>query len=100
FALLWEISSTGSNATLTGVLLALYIFSTTFLFVSVSWSKFAHMFYKPVMAYQRRVEEADGSSNLPPPAAPRQAEPRQIDPRQIDPRQADPRQADPRQEGA
>ncbi len=68
FALLWEISTTGSNATLTGVLLALYIFSTTFLFVSVPWSKFAHMFYKPVMAYQRRLEEADGSSNLPPPA--------------------------------
>jgi hypothetical protein len=68
FALLWEISTGGSNATLTGVLLALYIFATTFLFVSVPWSKFAHMFYKPVMAYQRRLEEADGSSNLPSPA--------------------------------
>jgi hypothetical protein len=72
FALLWEVSATSSNTTLTDVLLALYIFSSTFLFVSVPWSKFAHMFYKPVMAYQRRIEDADGSSNLPPPANPRQ----------------------------
>ena len=82
FALLWELSKSGSNATLTGVLLALYIFSSTFLFVSVPWSKFAHMFYKPVMAYQRRVEEADGSSNLPPPADPSQTVNLQADPRQ------------------
>lgn len=68
FALLWQLAKTTEHTTLTGVLLALYVFSTTFLFVSVPWSKFAHMFYKPVMAYQRRVEEADGSSSLPPPA--------------------------------
>ena len=33
------------------------------------WSKFAHMFYKPAAAYQRRLAEADGSRDgLPPPA--------------------------------
>lgn len=49
------------------ILFALYIFFTTLLFVSVPWSKFAHMFYKPVAAFQRRVEAADGSSDLPRP---------------------------------
>jgi len=82
FALLWEISKSGSNATLTGILLALYLFASTFLFVSVPWSKFAHMFYKPVMAHQRRVEEADGSSSLPSPASPDHTVNLQATPRQ------------------
>ena len=47
----------------------LHILASTVLFGSVSWSKFAHMFYKPAAAFQKRVEEANGSrSNLPPPA--------------------------------
>jgi len=46
----------------------LYLFFTTLLFVSVPWSKFAHMFYKPAAAFQKRVEEANGSSDLPRPA--------------------------------
>ena len=47
----------------------LYVLATTVLFGSVPWSKFAHMFYKPAAAFQKRVEEANGSrSNLPPPA--------------------------------
>lgn len=47
----------------------LYILFTTLLCVSVPWSKLAHMFYKPAAAFQRRVEEADGSSSLPAPTA-------------------------------
>lgn len=50
------------------VFFGLYIFFTTLLFVTVPWSKFAHMFYKPAVAYQRRVEEASGASDLPTPA--------------------------------
>jgi hypothetical protein len=47
----------------------LYVFATTVLFGSVPWSKFAHMFFKPAAALQKRVSEADGSrSNLPAPA--------------------------------
>jgi hypothetical protein len=68
FALAWEIVQANQYATVTKVMLALYLFFTTLLFVSVPWSKFSHMFYKPVMAFQRRVEEADGSSSLPTPA--------------------------------
>ena len=47
----------------------LHIIATTVLFGSVPWSKFAHMFFKPAAAFQKRVEEANGSrNNLPPPA--------------------------------
>ena len=52
-----------------GVFFALYVIATTLLFASVPWSKFAHMFFKPAAALQKRVSEADGSrSKLPPPA--------------------------------
>jgi hypothetical protein len=70
FALIWEIVQTADNLTATKIAFGLYIFFTTLLFVSVPWSKFAHMFYKPAAAFQRRVEEANGSSSLPTPAAP------------------------------
>ena len=69
FALLWHyMQTTHGHTPTTRVLFAIYIFFTTFLFLSVPWSKFAHMFYKPVVAYQRRVEEANGSSDLPRPS--------------------------------
>jgi len=58
--LLWSISQ--------GVWLffVLFILSSTFLFGGVLWSKFAHMFFKPAAAYQKRVTRADGSrENLP-----------------------------------
>ena len=49
--------------------LGLYLLATTVLFGSVPWSKFAHMFFKPAAALQKRVETANGSRrNLPPPA--------------------------------
>jgi len=52
-----------------GVFFAFYVIATTLLFASVPWSKFAHMFFKPAAALQKRVSEADGSrSKLPPPA--------------------------------
>ncbi|MFN2350235.1 MAG: adenylyl-sulfate reductase, partial [Thioalkalivibrio sp.] len=45
----------------------LFIASSTFLFSTVLWSKFAHMFFKPAAAFQKRVTKADGSrENLPP----------------------------------
>lgn len=67
FALIYEWAAMAENAAATQAFAAIYIFFTTLLFVSVPWSKFAHMFYKPVAAFQRRVEEADGSSDLPAP---------------------------------
>jgi hypothetical protein len=70
FALLWHfMQTTYGHATSTRILFGLYMFFTTLLFVSVPWSKFAHMFFKPAAAFQRRVEETNGSSDLPRPSA-------------------------------
>jgi hypothetical protein len=60
-ALIWQASANG-------VVFWVYLFFTTLLFVSVPWSKFGHMFFKPAVAFQRRVEEANGSSDLPRPS--------------------------------
>ena len=68
FALIWEIVQTTGNLTATRIAFGLYILFTTLLFCAVRWSKFAHMFFKPVVAFQRRVEEASGASSLPAPA--------------------------------
>jgi hypothetical protein len=47
-------------------LFGLYIIATTVLFGSVPWSKFAHMFFKPAAAFEKRVSRADGTAeNLP-----------------------------------
>jgi hypothetical protein len=62
------VQTTYANPTATWILFGLYIFSTTLLFGAVRWSKFAHMFFKPAVAFQRRVEEANGSSDLPRPS--------------------------------
>jgi len=44
----------------------LFIAAATVLFGTVLWSKFAHMFFKPAAAFQKRVTKADGSmENLP-----------------------------------
>ena len=66
--LVWAyLQATGNSWTT--VFVGLYLIATTVLFGSVPWSKFSHMFYKPAAAFQKRVEEANGSrSNLPGPA--------------------------------
>ncbi|MDD2685466.1 MAG: adenylyl-sulfate reductase [Gallionella sp.] len=62
FALLWSYSGGGLN-----LLFVLFILSSTMLFGGVYWSKFAHMFFKPAAAFQKRVIMADGGrENLPP----------------------------------
>ena len=59
--LIWAGTGGGVN-----VLFGLYIFATTVLFAGVPWSKFAHMFFKPAAAYDRRMAEANGwAENLP-----------------------------------
>jgi len=68
FALVWEVVQMTGNLRATQITFGIYIFFTTLLFVAVPWSKFAHMFYKPAAAFQKRVEEANGSSRLPRPA--------------------------------
>jgi hypothetical protein len=48
------------------VLFGLYLIATTVLFGSVAWSKFAHMFFKPAAAFEKRLSKANGTAeNLP-----------------------------------
>ena len=62
--LIWAAAGAG-----VGVLFGLYVIATTVLFGSVTWSKFAHMFFKPAAAFEKRVSYAnDTRSNLPAPA--------------------------------
>jgi hypothetical protein len=66
--LIWASLQTQASAGAHAVF-ALYIIATTVLFCSVPWSKFAHMFFKPAAALEKRVSYANGSrSNLPAPA--------------------------------
>lgn len=70
FAILWGVVQAAAGVGFLSMLFfVLFVIASTVLFGSVPWSKFAHMFFKPAAAYQRRVSEADGSrQNLPPPA--------------------------------
>ncbi len=63
--LIWAfLQARGSSGT--HVFFGLYIIGTTVLFGSVPWSKFAHMFFKPAAAFEKRVSMANGSAeNLP-----------------------------------
>jgi len=64
-ALIWSFT----GAALSGLSLlffVLFIAAATLLFTTVIWSKFAHMFFKPAAAYQKKITKADGSQeNLP-----------------------------------
>ncbi len=65
FALLWS-GTLASGGILNLIFLVLFIVSSTVLFSTVFWSKFAHMFFKPAAAYQKKLIKADGSyENLP-----------------------------------
>ena len=60
-AVLW--AATGAGV---GLLFWLYILATIVLFAGVPWSKFAHMFFKPAAALEKRVSRANGTAeNLP-----------------------------------
>ena len=72
FALIWSyLQSGGEHGAVadmgwTTLFFGLFLLSNTTLFASVLWSKFAHMFFKPAAAFQKRVAHADGGAlNLP-----------------------------------
>jgi hypothetical protein len=66
--LIWAYLQT-SGGSAVNVFFALYIIATTVLFGSVPWSKFAHMFFKPAAAFEKRISYANETrSNLPAPA--------------------------------
>jgi hypothetical protein len=63
--LIWAyLQATGRSGA--NVFFGLYIIATTVLFAGVPWSKFAHMFFKPAAAFEKRVTRANGTAeNLP-----------------------------------
>ncbi len=64
FALLW--SGTMGGGIWNTIFFVAFIACATILFTTVFWSKFAHMFFKPAAAFQKRTIKADGSAeNLP-----------------------------------
>jgi hypothetical protein len=68
-ALIWSFLQWASAGAWVTLFFWLFVIASTVLFGTVLWSKFAHMFFKPAAALQKRVSEADGSrSKLPAPA--------------------------------
>ncbi len=64
--LIWAFLQASGSTIWARMFLGLYLIATTVLFGSIPWSKFSHMFFKPAAAYQKRVEQANGSRrNLP-----------------------------------
>ena len=69
FGLAWSYTQFNGQVGLSFLFFALFVVSNLVLFGGVSWSVFAHLFYKPGGAIQQSLAEADGSrDNLPPPA--------------------------------
>lgn len=65
WGLIWSLAGAGT-AGINLLFFALFIISATTLFSTVLWSKFAHMFFKPAAAFQKRMTKLDGSQeNLP-----------------------------------
>jgi hypothetical protein len=63
--LVWAWLQASASAA-TGLFFGLYLVATAVLFGGVYWSKFAHMFFKPAAAFEKRVAEANGTNmNLP-----------------------------------
>jgi hypothetical protein len=61
-ALVWAfLSASGSSWTM--IALAAYVLASTVLFGTVLWSKFAHMFFKPAAAFEKRMSKANGTRN-------------------------------------
>ena len=66
FALIWSFLQSGGISGMSNLAFVLFILSSTVLFGGVYFSKFAHMFFKPAAAYQKKITRADGSrENLP-----------------------------------
>ncbi|RKT46577.1 adenylyl-sulfate reductase [Thiocapsa rosea] len=63
FALIWSFlqAVAGATAVLSVLAFIVFIVAATTLFSTILWSKFAHMFFKPAAAFQKKVAVADGS---------------------------------------
>jgi hypothetical protein len=69
FGLIWSVLQAAGSRGWAMLFFGLFIFASLVLFGSVTWSKFAHMFFKPAAAFEKRLIEADGSrERLPEPS--------------------------------
>lgn len=69
FGLIWSVAQAQGSQVWSSTFLMLFILASVVLFGGVLWSKFAHMFFKPAAAFEKRVSAANGTrSNLPAPA--------------------------------
>ncbi len=67
-ALIWSYLQNNGHA-LSNLFFALHLFAALVLFGAVPWSKFAHMFFKPAAALEKRISEMNGTRhNLPAPS--------------------------------
>ena len=58
FALLWSFTQYVGAETWSMIFLGLFLIASTVLFGTVLWSKFAHMFFKPAAAFEKRYQKA------------------------------------------
>jgi hypothetical protein len=61
FALIWSLLQGRRHLGTAGFAFVVFIAAATTLFSTILWSKFAHMFFKPAAAFQKKVAVADGS---------------------------------------
>jgi len=64
-ALIMELVELSGSTVGVGIFFGFYMLFTTLLFTTVRWSKLPHMFYKAVLAVEKRLDEASGFSDLP-----------------------------------
>jgi hypothetical protein len=68
FQFILEFVDLSGSLLATEIVLILYLPVTAFPFLSMAWSKFPHIVYKPIYAMHREIDAADGYSHLPNPS--------------------------------
>ncbi|MCL5252520.1 MAG: hypothetical protein M1351_00280 [Candidatus Thermoplasmatota archaeon] len=68
FQFILEFADLSGSLVATEIALIFYLPVTAFPFLSMGWSKFLHIIYKPVYAIHREIDSADGYSHLPSPS--------------------------------
>jgi hypothetical protein len=68
FQFILEFADLSGSVVATEIALIFYLPVTAFPFLSMAWSKFLHIVYKPIYAMHREIDAADGYSHLPAPS--------------------------------
>ena len=68
FQFILEAADMSGSLAATELALVLYVPVTAFPFLSMAWSKFPHIIYKPLYAIHREIDAAEGYSHLPAPS--------------------------------